>query len=60
MSIYKSIFDEKAVTHFYKDVLHHILPNARHQSIGFFGPAEVTRASDVRIEIVDSKLKEQF
>lgn len=54
MKTRKTIFDEKAIKHFYKDVLHHLLPNARHQSIGFFGPAEVTRASDVRIDIADS------
>jgi hypothetical protein len=50
----KSIFDENAIKHFYKDVLHQLLPKARHQSIGYFGPAEATRAGDVRIDLADS------
>ncbi len=50
----KSIFDKNAIKHFYKDVLHQLLPKARHQSIGFFGPAEATRAGDVRIDLADS------
>lgn len=50
----ETIFDRKAIKHFYTDVLHHLLPKARHQSIGYFGPAEATRASDVRIDIADS------
>lgn len=54
MKTHETIFDEKAIKHFYSDVLHHLLPNARHQSIGFFGPAEATRAGDVRIDIADS------
>lgn len=54
MHKYKSVFDQKAIKHFYSDVLHHLLPNARHQSIGFFGPAETSRASDVRIDLADS------
>jgi hypothetical protein len=47
----ETIFDEKAIKHFYKDVLHHLLPNARHQSIGFFGPSEVTNATAVIINL---------
>jgi hypothetical protein len=54
MKIQETIFDENAIKHFYKDVLHQLLPKARHQSIGFFGPAEATRAGDVRIDLADS------
>src|SRR5436190_2017816 len=50
----KSIFDEKAIKHFYKDVLHQLLPKARHQSIGFFGAAQAKRAGNVRIDLADS------
>jgi hypothetical protein len=54
MKIQETIFDGSAIKHFYKDVLHKLLPNARHQSIGFFGPAETTRAGDIRIDLADS------
>jgi len=54
MKSQKSIFDKKAIKHFYKDVLHHLLPKARHQSIGYFGPAEATRAGNMRIDLAET------
>lgn len=47
----ESIFDEKAIQHFYKDVLYQLLPNARHQSVGFFGHAEATRAGTINLDL---------
>lgn len=54
MKIEETIFDDKAIKHFYSDVLHTLLPRARHKSVGFFGSADVMRASDVKIDLADT------
>ncbi len=50
----ENIFDYEAIKHFYKDVLFSMLPNAKHKSIGYIGPAEAKRASNMSIDLADT------
>lgn len=49
-----SIIDQNAVEHFHSDVIHYLLPNARHKSTFYFGGADVIRASNIKIDLADA------
>ena len=48
----EDIFDRDAINTFYKEVLHTLLPNARHQALSFFGAAETKRASYIDLDLI--------
>jgi hypothetical protein len=50
----ENIFDKNALNHFYVDVLHKLLPKARHKSINFIGSPDTKRATDIRIDLADT------
>ena len=53
MASRRSMIDNDLIEVFFSTVLKHILPKARYQSAGYFGPAEATRAGAISLQLSD-------